>query len=493
MNNENTTQSAKPKVSRKQAIEALWRSGVLVWKLDKNQKDLYKLFHESDHKIQTWLLARRSGKTYALCVLAIEVCLKTPNSIVKFLSPTKLQINNILRPLMRKILEDCPKDIKPELKEKDYTYYFPNGSEIQLAGTESGHIEKLRGGDSHLSIVDESQSCMDLNNAVKSVLLPTTLMTKGKILLAGTPPKDPDHDFIKFIEDAELRGSLVKRTIHDNPRLTPEQIDELIREMGGSESDEFRREALCEIVKDPKTSVIPEFTTQLEQEIVREWTKPAFYDTYESMDLGFQDLTGILFAYYDFKADKVIIEDEYTAKGTDVQIPTIVDTIKQKEEFLWNNPLTNEIKRPYIRVSDINYIVLHEISRYSNKEITFVAAKKDDKEAAINAVRVMLASKKIIIHPRCQTLIRHLKNVKWDSSGKKFARSPDNGHYDLVDALVYLIRHIVYSKNPYPAHYDLNLRREDMFVSNPNNYYSNYKGLDIQAFYKMLNVKDKKR
>ena len=90
-------------------------------------------------------------------------------------------------------------------------------------------------------------------------------------------------------------------------------------------------------------------------------------------------------------------------------------------------------------------------------------------------------------------VLRYLKNVKWDSSGKKFARSPDNGHYDLVDALIYLIRHIVYSKNPYPAHYDLNLRREDMFVSNPNNYYSKSKGLDVQNFYKILNVKTKKR
>jgi hypothetical protein len=488
-----TANSNKPKISKKAAMDALWRQGILVWKLDKNQKALYELFHNSSHKIQTWLLARRSGKTYALCVLAIETCLKQPNSIVKFVAPTKLQINNILRPLMRKILEDCPEDIKPEVKEKDYIYYFPNGSEIQLAGTESGHIEKLRGGDSHLSIIDEAQSCMDLNNAVKSVLLPTTLITKGKILIAGTPPRDPDHDFIGFIEDGEARGSLVKRTIYENPRLTPEMIDEMVKEMGGSNTEEFKREALCQIIKDPSSSVIPEFTADLEKEIIKEWPKPVFYDTYESMDLGFTDLTGILFAYYDFKLDKVIIEDEYAVKGIDVQIPKLIENIKKKEQTLWTNPLTNEIKKPYLRVSDINYIVLHEISRFSNKEINFIAARKDDKEAAINTLRVMLANKKIIINPRCEILIRHLRNVKWDKQRKQFARSPMDDHYDMVDALIYLVRHIVYTKNPYPAHYDLNLRPEDTFIYNQQRFESKTKGINIQNFYKMMNIKTNKK
>lgn len=491
--NQTADTSNKPKISKKAAMDALWRQGVLVWKLDKNQKALYELFHNSNHKIQTWLLARRSGKTYALCVLAIETCLKQPNSIVKFVAPTKLQINNILRPLMRKILEDCPEDIKPEVKEKDYIYYFPNGSEIQLAGTESGHIEKLRGGDSHLSIIDEAQSCMDLNNAIKSVLLPTTLITKGKILIAGTPPRDPDHDFIKFIEDGEARGSLVKRTIYENPRLTPEMIEEMVKEMGGSDTEEFKREALCQIIKDPSTSVIPEFTPEIEKEIVKEWPKPVFYDTYESMDLGFTDLTGILFAYYDFRADKVIVEDEYAVKGIDVQIPKLVENIKKKENDLWTNPLTNEIKKPYLRVSDINYIVLHEISRYSNKEINFMAARKDDKEAAINTLRVMIANKKIIINPRCETLIRHLRNVKWDKQRKEFARSPMDDHYDMVDALIYLVRHVIYTKNPYPAHYDLNLRSQDTFVYNKESFESKSRGINIQNFYKMMNIKSNKK
>ena len=49
-------------LSKKQAVEEMWRRGLLFWKLDPCQKELYKLFYESNSKINTWLLARRSGK-----------------------------------------------------------------------------------------------------------------------------------------------------------------------------------------------------------------------------------------------------------------------------------------------------------------------------------------------------------------------------------------------------------------------------------------------
>lgn len=456
------------KHSKQEVIEELWRRGVLSFKLDKNQKDLYRLFHESNHKIQTWLLARRSGKSYTLCCLAIEMCLRKPNSIIKYVSPTKLQVNTYLRPLMAEILKDCPDDLKPEFRKNDFIYYFPNGSEIQLAGSEHGHAEKLRGGSSHIAIIDEAGDVTDLNNVIKSVLLPTTLTTKGKIIIAGTPPKSEDHDFVKFIEEADVRGSLIKRTVYENPRIAPEDLEDIIKETGGINTEQFRREYLCEIVKDETISVVPEFTSDVEKSLVKEWVRPVFYDCYEAMDIGFKDLTVVLFGYFDFRADKVVIEDELVIdfKLQENNIPKLVKDIKDKENALWLNPLTQELKKPS-RVSDINYIVIQEIQRASNNEIMFNNTKKDDKEAAINKLRVMLAAGKIIINPKCTTLVRHLKNVKWRSLNDKstFARSPDNGHYDAVDALIYFIRNVYYTKNPYPAHLQLNTK--EIFYYNP--------------------------
>jgi hypothetical protein len=466
------------------AKEALWRKGILHWKLDKVQKQLYDLYYSTTSKVLTWVLARRSGKTYTLFILALEQCLKKPNSIVKFVSPTKTQVNTILRPLVKKILEDCPEDIRPEFKEKDYIYYFPNGSEIQLAGSDNQHAERLRGGDSHIAIIDEAGTCSELRYLLRDILLPTTLMTRGKIILASTPPGDYEHDFIGIMEEAEARGTLIKKTIYDNPRLTQEQIDESILECGGINTDTFKREYLCQVLKDENTSVIPEFTDKLQSEIVKDWPKPPFYDSYESVDFGGKDLTVVLFGYYDFRADKVIVEDELVVdfQNQDVHIKSLVDQIREKETALWTNVLTNETKKPYLRVSDINYIATNEFYKASNGEIVFQPAKKDDNDAAIHNLRVMLSNKKIIIHPRCVTLIRHLRNVKWFSpkNKSKFARSKDNGHYDAVEALKYMIRHIVYTKNPYPAGYGLNMK--DLYVNNPEKFQNQQINIYKQIF-----------
>jgi len=477
--------------------ETLWRRGLLSFKLDSTQKELYQLFYNSPHKIMTWLLSRRQGKTYTLCVLALEQCIKKPNSIVKFVSPTKVQVNNNVRPIIRQLLEDCPKDLKPEFRHKDYIFFFPNGSEIQLAGTDSGHAEKLRGGDSDLFFIDEAGSCSDLDNLVKSILLPTTLITKGKGVLASTPPKEADHEFLKFIEEAELRGSLIKKTVYDNPRITPEQLQELIDELGGLNTDAARRELLCEIIKDSKTSVIPEFDTNLEKEIVKDWPKPPFFDAYEGMDTGGKDLTVVLYGYYDFRAGKIIVEEETVInfQDKDVNIEYLVKEINKKEKQLWTNPISLEYKEPYIRVSDISYILTQEIYKQSLKLfpkeelISFQVAKKDDNDAMINNLRILLANQKIIIHPRCKTLIRHLKNVRWDNKKAKFARSADDGHYDAVDALKYLVRIISFNKNPYPSHYDYNLK--DLFIKSPDKFINN--NHQIEVFKNIFGIKNKRK
>lgn len=476
------------------AREKLWRLGVLAFKLHAAQKEIYDLYHNTDKKIAVWLLSRRTGKTHALCLLAVEACLRKPNSIVKFVYPTKKQVNDIVRPIFRTVLEDCPTDLLPTFNTQDYIYYFPNGSEIQLAGSNSGHAEKLRGSNATAAFVDEAGSCTDLDNIVKSILLPTTLITGGKIILAGTPSADTDHEYHKFIEDAELKGSLIKKTIYENPMLTKKQIDEAVEEMGGVDSDKFKREYLCLIEKDPTRSVVPEFTPELESEIVKEWQKPPHYDMYVSMDLGFQDLTAILYGYYDFRHNRVIIEDESIIdfKVKDVTIETLVKAVRDTEQKRFFNHLTNELKKPHKRVSDIEYIVTKEISKISNYEINFEAITRDDVAAKVNFLREKLKKREVIINPRCTTLIKHLRNVKWKNSEKSiFARSPDDSHYDAVAALIYMIQYIDYRKNPYPSHYGI--EQKDLFGNFILNKDKTFKAQeDRQAIYrKIFNIKKK--
>lgn len=411
-----------------------------------------------------WLIGRRFGKSYTLCILALEQCIRKPNSIIKFLSPTKDQVNKNVRPILREILEDCPADIVPVFSQKDMIYYFPNGSEIQLAGSDKGNAIKLRGGDSDIAFVDEAGSCTDLEKTVNSVLLPTTLKTKGKVILASTPPEESDHEFFSFIEQASTRGTLIKKTTFSNPLLSKEEIELMIEASGGINSDSVRREIFCEVKPNPKSVVIPEFTDDMKQEIVKECIRPAHYDSYEALDLGYKDLTVALFAYFDFRNNKVVIEDEFifNFQSENQTIGKLIKGIQDKEKDLYFNQLTNELHPVTRRVSDIDLIVINEMKKMSNYQLNFEPTTKDHLEAMVNYLREKIKKREIMIHPRCKTLIRHLENCKWKKGQKaEFARSPDDGHYDAVAALTYLIRAIDYRKNPYP--YGYGYTQKDLF------------------------------
>lgn len=447
------------KLSKKEIQDELWRRGILTFKMHKIQKEMFDIYLKAEKRSTlVWLLARQSGKSYLIALLALMEAIQKPNAVVKLLTDTKLHVQTIFEPLFREILEDCPDDTKPEYLPSKFIYVFPNGSQIQMAGTDANNAERLRGQKSTLILVDEAAFCNKLNYNVTSILLPTTTHTGGKIVLASTPPEQPDHDFVQFIEEAEINNLLTKKTLFDNPLLTDEDKNSIMSKfIGGANNPQFRREYLCELIRDENKTVIPEFDDELEAKIVREYSKPPYYTPYVSMDLGFKDLTVCLFAYYDFKNDKVVIEDEIVKEGKDLKLNLFSEEILKKEDELWTNILTNELIKPEIRVSDLDYIVISEINRASMNRLNFVPIQKAPgyKLPLINQTRVMLQNEKVIINPRCKVLISHLKNARWkDASAKdEFARSPGLGHYDAVDALLYLIKSVNYSKNPYPSSY----------------------------------------
>lgn len=452
------------KVDRRRAIEVLWNKGILKWKLHDVQKEMYKSIIEQKQEITTITCARRLGKSYLLCIMAVEMCLSKPNAIVKYACPKRKMVKTIIKPIMTEILKDCPPELKPSYKTNDGLYEFPNGSQIQLAGTDNGHHESIRGGYSDLWIVDEAGFCDELNYVVNTILAPTTDTTGGRGILASTPSKMPDHEFItEFVNPSKYNDSLIKYTIHDNPMMTKEKIQSIIgRYTGGENNPEYQREYLCKIVIDDSLAIVPEFTEAVEKDVVTSWPKPPFYDSYVSMDIGFKDLTVALFAYHDFKNNVLVIEDELVMNGPTMTTDVLAEKIREKERTAWTHPMTLEFKDPFLRVCDNNLIMINDLSRLHN--LTFLPTAKDDKSAAINNMRMKIASRQIAIHPRCETLVKHLKSATWQKNRKEYARSPDNGHYDAIDALVYLIRNVLFDKNPYPAGYGIE-RSADLFLS----------------------------
>lgn len=235
------------KIDKKAAKRELIRRGLLQFMFHSNQLEMYNIYKNSpDNSIMTWLLARQSGKSYALALIGVMECMSKGNVIVKLLTDTKLHAKTIFEPIFRQILEDFPEDLKPEYIPSQYIYIFKNGSQIQLAGSDGNSAERLRGQKSDLVLVDEAGFCNNLDYNVMSILLPTTTHTGGKIILASTPPEDPAHEFHHFIERAEKDNLLTIKTVYDNPLLTSEQINNIISKFsGGANNSQFRREYMC--------------------------------------------------------------------------------------------------------------------------------------------------------------------------------------------------------------------------------------------------------
>lgn len=452
--------------TQQEVINAFWEMGVISWKFHPAQLDIYQKITACEDSMFIMNCSRQIGKSFFLCGFATEFALQHPGSKIAYLAPTAKQVKKIIIPRMKEIISDCPKHLLPDYYINDQVYKFKNGSEIHISGTDSERAENLRGQVFHLVICDEAGFMDKLDYVVASILRPLTITVGGKIILSSTPPISPDHPFKKMAEIAELnKTNYIKKTINDNPMIPEEVKAQYCRDAGGKDSIAWRREFLAEFLIDINEAIIPEATEEKVREMTKkviqdgnqrpeenEISRPLFFDSYTVADLGYTDNTGILFGYWDFLNAKLVIEDEALFNKPNTQ--RIAEIVLEKEKSLWGE------KRPYMRYCDGDQITVADLN--SRHSLNFTQTRKDELDAQINQVRFYINQNKIVIDPRCVNLISQLKSAIWNKNRKGFARSADSGHYDLIAALVYMVRNVNVQRNPYPANLGLNI--EHMYI-----------------------------
>jgi len=459
----NQTNNSPLQVSPQQAREILWRKGKITdFLLDSNQKVLRDQLKTVKRKTHVAVFSRQSGKSYGALGMAVEELLARKNITICYVAPRLKQGKKIVKATFDELFKSCPIDIKPKFDRDSSSWVFPTTkSKLELYGFNAEEIESARGPKAHMIIVDECGFMQDLKYGLRSVLYPKLNSTKGPMILISTLPKSQGHEFWEIVKKAEFDNVLIKRNIWDCPRYTKEDIDGFADEVGGYDSVDFKREYLNIMTTDEDHAVIPEANDELLEKITKEWKRPPYFDPYVSMDIGMKDLTAVLFAYYDFITGKLIIEDEATFKGRSFTTANLAISVKEIEERLW------DLKKPYLRVADNNnLILLNDLNL--QYDILFLPTAKDNKHAWLNQIRIMLSDERIIINPRCRQLIFHLKNATWNRNKTEYERSPDSGHYDLVDALAYMIRNIAYTKNPYPRGYGVAFGDSHLMVDKSN-------------------------
>jgi hypothetical protein len=370
--------------------------------------------------------------------MATEECLRNPNTVTMIIGPTIKQTRAIVRPRMKLITQDVPHGIIRPVKSED-VWYFNNGSELVLGGFDTGSSAQ-RGKTLHKIFIEEivDSDPDQYDDFLRSDLGPALTHSKhAQIVFLTTLPKVPDHPFcLNTVPDAETGGAFFKFTIDDNKKLSQEQYDQCVKLCGGKHTIDFRREYLCEQVRDSSIILAPEFDEALH---VKEFILPDYIHYWLSGDVGgIRDKSVFHLCGYDFARNKVLFIDERSF-DPDTGSGVMVEAAKQMEGD----------RRIYGRYVDAFGQLQIDFMYQHSWPCTL--PRKDELEATVNQVRVFLARLDVEIHPRCQLLIRTLRSGVFNKNKTDLERTSALGHMDAFMSCAYGLRHAVKS-NPFPLY-----------------------------------------
>jgi hypothetical protein len=373
-----------PKVdpSPEEARAALWRVGILSWKLHANQAVIHAALENLPPGVKeaVILCCRRFGKSYLGCLLALERGLRSKRRVIRVIGPEIKQTEMIVDYNMAKITEELPKLGLRGLVErvKSDKMYRVGESAIFLGGFDSQE-DSLRGGEADEILIEETGSSdpEQYNYQMKSVLKPQLLKTRGRMIHLTTLPPVPDHPFeTETIPQAQLDGSFYSYTIYDDPLATPEIIADAIKDSGGAHTPEFRREYMNESVRDGTIVVIPHFD---EKQHVKGLHFPALCRPQLTIDWGgVRDKTVALLHYYDWTRDRLCFWDERVFEPN-TETSFIVEACREME-----GAIPNELKL-MARHADVPGQLVVDLKQEHDYEVA--TPPKDEWRVAVNVRR----------------------------------------------------------------------------------------------------------
>ena len=415
-------------------------SGDLSYKLWPQQELIYNTIRSMPNTTQivVVLCARQFGKSVLGTILATEECIRNSNVVVMIIGPTIKQTRAIVRPRMRLITEDCPYGLIKHIKSED-TYYFANGSELRLGGFDTTSSAE-RGKTLHKVFIEEivDSSADSFMEFIHSDLGPALTHSKhAQIIYLTTLPRYPDHPFcLEIVPEAMALGSFFKFTIHDNKQLSKDQYDSCVKICGGEQSIDFRREYLCEQVRDSSIILAPEFDEDIH---VKACLAPQYCNYWISGDIGgVRDKSVFHLCGFDFERAKMLFLDE-RSYDPDTGSGIMVSQAKGMEGE----------RKILARFIDSDGQLRIDFMHQHGYPIHL--PRKDELDPSVNLVRVALARGEIEIHPRCQLLIRTLRSGTFNKTHTDLERTLALGHMDAFMSAVYGIRHCIKS-NPFPLY-----------------------------------------
>lgn len=458
-------------------LEEAWTRGILTWKLRDYQLVVYETIWnlierlrdghgEDDYRIGTIVASRKIGKSYIETLVSFEFAIRYPGALISITAPTGVEARDVFLPEFEKILADCPLGLRPARKGVDGNWHFPNKSIIYLKGADM-QPNRLRGPSRDLNMVDEAAYVNRLGYVVESVLYPMTFNTRGPTILASTLNKSPNAEFNAYHRKCMALGQGAVVDVY-SAGFSEKMI---AAEKAAVSAETWRIEYECHDERDQNITVVPEWTAEVEQQLVQE--PPVVEDlTYSpqmghwfrftGIDFGTADNTSILTAYYDFASATCWITAEDVFSGAEVTAANISRRGTALEE-------ADDAVRPIaggkrIRVGDNDVGMLQ--SMHIDHGYVAQAISKPALEITINNLRTWVTEGRLRISPKCVNLLACLRHGAWKEKAgmrgdgnrvRKLAHSNLRdkngkalGHFDALMALAYLLLTVNTYKNVNP-------------------------------------------
>ena len=236
------------------------------------------------------------------------------------------------------------------------------------------------------------------------------------------------------------------------------------------ESSAFRREYGGEDVIESTRAAVPAWTPEREARLVRAIDRPAFFDGYSALDLGFSpDPHFYLLGWHHVAANAIVFEHELELHGKTVSelaaaikalelevwgsdrydgtMLALATEVSELPEFLARKVHRDAPRQPFLRVGDDNALVLAELA--SEHGLAVMPTRKDEKALAVDAFNSLVAQERVFVHPRCRRLIEQLRSTVWNVARTGWERTPRD-HGDGIDCCVYFARNVRWSRDCRP-------------------------------------------
>jgi len=437
-----------------EAKAELWRRGDLEHKRFEHQHRATMRARQDREHFSLW--TRRGGKSGDGVLECFEACAK-PGGRALFLAPTAKSAAEIAGDLATKLLRDCPPDRRPHYDKQGKEFSWPAWDAVmRIKGVNGETYENLRGGEYDVVVPDEFAQYDEPEEILYGVVRPMLLTTKGRLRIQTTPPPSPSHYSVKLYREMFERGQTSLVTLRDVTHIEhaekvrmlltygerPEEIEDILAGRREPRQNFVKREYFCQFVVDRDLAVVPDFAEHKAEIVVPEYQRPPHYDCYGSADMGMRDRTGILAAYLDYTNQRLIVEGERLLhKANTAKVAAEWSLMEAELGYNLRARVTRVVDDPSLRVSaDLT----------TQHGLTAMPVDKKGREAAIARMNVAITAGQLRI-VNCPLLVQQLETAIYKKSEKSldFQRDTD-GHFDLVDALIYLIRSVVWTKNPYP-------------------------------------------